>query len=157
MNIDPRTNEPNVSMYDKPNILSYIKQIEFLLSAEGVSIDTNPNILINEKFYFPKNKNYKSSIFLKDGQFVLSKGSELNRPVESSKNYKNSNFYTRYNTVIDSYIEDGKIIEDNGVLKAVINISFNTPTRVAELISGKPVNGWGFFKGLDELRTLDKE
>ena len=53
MNKDPRTNEPNVSMYDKPNILSYINQIEFLLSAEGVSIDIISSDAITEKFYYP--------------------------------------------------------------------------------------------------------
>lgn len=157
MNKDPRTNEPNVSMYDKPNILSYIKQIEFLLSAEGVSIDPVPSSLINEKFYYPKNREYKSRIFVKDGQFVLTKDSELRRPVTSSEFWKTGNFYTRYNSVIDSYIEDGKVIEEDGILKAVINLSFNSPSRVAELVSGRSTNGWSFFEGLKELQTLDQE
>ncbi|WP_028274714.1 GIY-YIG nuclease family protein [Atopococcus tabaci] len=52
MNKDPRTNEPNISMYDKPNILAYINQIEFLLSAEGVSIDTISTEQLNERFYY---------------------------------------------------------------------------------------------------------
>lgn len=157
MNKDPRTNEPNISMYDKPNILSYIKQIEFLLSAEGVSIDATPASQIHEKFYYPKNRDYKARIFVKDGQFVLAKDSELRRPVESSAHWKTGNFFTRYNSVIDSYIEDGKVIEEDGILKAMINMSFNSPSRVAELISGRSTNGWIFFEGLKELQTLDLE
>lgn len=157
MNKDPRTNEPNVSMYDKPNILSYIKQIEFLLSAEGVSIEEIPTIKHAEKFYYPKNKNFRAAIFVKDGQFVLTKGSELHRPVESSAQWKTGNFFIRYNDVIDSYIEDGKVIEENGVLRTTLDISYNSPSRVAELISGNSTNGWSFFEGLSELRTMDQE
>lgn len=155
MNKDPRTNEPNVSMYDKPNILSYIKQIEFLLSAEGVSIDPIQTSLNDEKFYYPKNRDYKSRIFVKDGQFIITKDSELRRPVKSSEFWKTGNFFTRYNDVMDSYIEDGKVVEENGVLKAVINISFNSPSRAAELVSGRSTNGWTFFEGLKELQSLN--
>ena len=155
MNKDPRTNEPNVSMYDKPNILSYIKQIEFLLSAEGVSIDPIQTNLNDEKFYYPKNRDYKSRIFVKDGQFIITKDSELRRPVKSSEFWKTGNFFTRYNDVMDSYIEDGKVVEENGVLKAAINISFNSPSRAAELVSGRSTNGWTFFEGLKELQSLN--
>lgn len=157
MNKDPRTNEPNVSMYDKPNILSYINQIEFLLSAEGVSIDIIPSDAITEKFYYPKNKKYKAHIFIQDGQFVLTEGSELRRPLKSSEHWKTGNFFNRYNRLIDSYIEDGKVIEENGIFKTTINLSFDTPSRVGELVSGQSTNGWTFFEGLRELQTLDHE
>ena len=157
MNKDPRTNEPNVSMYDKPNILSYISQIEFLLSAEGVSIDIIPVDAITEKFYYPKNKKYKAYIFIQDGQFVLTEGSELRRPLKSSEHWKTGNFFNRYNRLIDSYIEDGKVIEENGIFKTTINLSFDTPSRVGELVSGQSTNGWTFFEGLRELQTLDYE
>lgn len=157
MNKDPRTNEPNVSMYDKPNILSYINQIEFLLSAEGVSIDIIPADAITEKFYYPKNKKYKAHIFIQDGQFVLTEGSELRRPLKSSEHWKTGNFFNRYNRLIDSYIEDGKVIEENGIFKTTINLSFDTPSRVGELVSGQSTNGWTFFEGLRELQTLDYE
>ncbi|MFW5442534.1 GIY-YIG nuclease family protein [Aerococcus urinaeequi] len=157
MNKDPRTNEPNVSMYDKPNILSYIEQIEFLLSAEGISLEEPPTTKINEKFYYPKNKNFRAAIFINDGKFVLAKGSELHRPVETSAQWKTGNFFTRYNDVIDSYIEDGKAIEESGILKTTLDMSFNSPSRVAELISGQSTNGWWFFEGLNELRTMDQK
>lgn len=155
MNKDPRINEPNISMYDKPNVLSYIKQIEFLLSAEGVSTHTVSPNLVDEKFYYPKNRNYKSRIFVKEGQFIIAKESELRRPVPSSEFWKTGNFFTRYNEIIDSYIEDGKVIEENGVLKTKINMAFDSPSRAAELVSGRSTNGWNFFEDLRELKTLD--
>lgn len=157
MNKDPRTNEPNISMYDKPNILAYIKQIEFLLSAEGVSVESFPTTPIINKLYYPRNRDYKASIFVKDGQFILTKGSELRRPVKSSEFWKTGNFHTRYNEIIDNYIKDGKVLEEKGFLIAALNMSFNSPSRVAELVSGRSTNGWHFFKELRELQTLDQE
>ncbi|AZQ19074.1 TPA: DUF4357 domain-containing protein [Enterococcus faecium] len=79
------------------------------------------------------------------------------RPVESSAQWKTGNFFIRYNDVIDSYIEDGKVIEKNGVLRTILDISYNSPSRVAELISGNSTNGWSFVEGLSELRTMDQE
>lgn len=57
--------------------------------------------------------------------------------------------------MIDNYIEDGKVIEENEVLRTVINMSFDSPSRVTELISGQSTNGWLFFDDLNELRTMD--
>lgn len=57
--------------------------------------------------------------------------------------------------MIDNYIEDGKVIEENGVLRTVINMSFDSPSRVTELISGQSTNGRLFFDDLNELRTMD--
>lgn len=156
MNRDPRTNEPNISMFDRPNIFSYIKQIEFLLSAENISLE---NILSNPEvtYYYPKNRNFKAHIFVKDGQFILAKDSELRRPIDSSKNWKTGNFYTRYNKIIDDYIENGKVTEENGIPRTLINMPFNSPSLIAEIVSGQSKNGWSFFEGLNELRTLDQE
>ena len=140
MNKDPRTNEPNISMFDKPNILAYSEQIEFLLRAEGISVDPVPATPQDETYYYPKNRNYKSSIFVKDGQFILTKGSELRRPVRSSEQWKTGNFFTRYNQVIDDYVEDGKVTEENGILRAQFNMSFTSPSRVAIFVSGPSTN-----------------
>ena len=74
MDRDPRTNEPNISMFDRPNIFSYIKQIE-----------------------------------------------------------------------------------ENGILRTLINTPFNSPSLIAEIVSGQSNNGWSFFEGLNELRTLDQK
>lgn len=87
--------------------------------------------------------------------YSLVQGSKLQRPVESSAQWKTGHFYTRYNDVIDSYLEDGKVVEEKGFLKTTVDMSFDTPSRVAELISGQSTNGWSFFDGLQELRTMD--
>jgi hypothetical protein len=34
---------------------------------------------------------------------------------------------------------------------------FNSPSLIAEIVSGQSKNGWSFFEGLNELRTLDQE
>ena len=49
------------------------------------------------------------------------------------------------------------MIEENGIFKTTINLSFDTPSRVGELVSGQSTNGWTFFEGLRELQTLDHE
>ncbi|EHQ3682764.1 TPA: DUF4357 domain-containing protein [Enterococcus faecium] len=49
------------------------------------------------------------------------------------------------------------MIEKNGVLRTILDISYNSPSRVAELISGNSTNGWSFVEGLSELRTMDQE
>lgn len=38
-----------------------------------------------------------------------------------------------------------------------ITMPFNSPSLIAEIVSGQSKNGWSFFEGLNELRTLDQE
>lgn len=158
MNKDLRTSEPNISIFDKPNLLSYIKQIEFLLNAERITLDevklTDEN---NEMFYFPRYKNYTAKLFVKDGKFVLAKGSIIRRPIESSQNWKSDRFYKKNNSVVDGYIDDGKVVEDNGGYRLLFSISYDNPSTPSSLVTGRSTNGWKFFKGLNELRTMDKE
>jgi hypothetical protein len=47
-------------------------------------------ISVNVKLicYYPSKK-YKAKLFVKDGKFILEKGSELKRSLESSKTWKN--------------------------------------------------------------------
>jgi hypothetical protein len=150
-NKDLRANKPNVSIYDLPNLNAYIKQIEFLLSAEGIDIDIADEGPINRKYYFAKGK-YNAKIFIKEGKFILVKGSELNRPPEASKEWKYKGHYIRNNQTIDDYIEDGKVKEENGKLITQVNLDYKSPSRPANLVTGLAKNGWLFFKGLNELR-----
>lgn len=157
MNKDLRTTEPNVSIYDKPNLLSYIDQIEFLLSAEGVVMDVLKTDNGSIDYYYPKSNKYKAKLFIKDGKFVLAKGSIVKRPVESSKNWKSDRFYNKNNSIIDDYINDGKVEENNGDIVLTVNISYKSPSQPASLITGLSTNGWRFFKNLDKLRVMDDE
>ncbi len=147
-----RKTEPNVSIYDKPTILTYIAQIEFLLKAEGINIEEQKSDVYT-KFYHPKNKRYDARIFVKDGGFILSAGSIVRRPVETSENWADGgSFYNRYSTYINEFLSDGKIVKDNDNYRTLVNLTFSSPSGVASLISGLAEYGWMFFEELDDLR-----
>ena len=155
MNKDLRTNEPNTSIYDRPNLDAYIEQIEFLLNAEGVSLqEVSPNG-VGVTYYEPTSKKYKAKLFVKDGKFILVEGSVIRRPTELAKDWK-VNLYERNNNVINGYLDDGKVEEINGEIVLLMNIEYNSPSMPASLLSGRSENGWLFFKGLNELRSLNE-
>lgn len=155
MNKDLRTNEPNISIYDRPNLDAYIEQIEFLLNAEGVSLqEVSPNG-VGVTYYEPTSKKYKAKLFVKDGKFILVEGSVIRRPTELAKDWK-VNLYERNNNVINGYLDDGKVEEINGEIVLLMNIEYNSPSMPATLLSGRSENGWLFFKGLNELRSLNE-
>ncbi len=157
MNKELRANEPNVSIYDKPNLLAYIDQIEFLLNAEGVVMDVSKAESSSVDYYCPNSHKYKAQLFIRDGKFVLAKGSIIKRPVESSKNWKSDRFYLKYTELVNDYIRDGKVEEKDGNLVLAVNIAFNSPSQAGSLVSGLATNGWQFFKNLNELRVMDEE
>lgn len=151
-NKDLRLNKPNISVYDLPNLEAFIAQIEFLLSAEGIDISEQADNHESTKYYYPSPK-YDARLFIKDGKFVLSVGSEVKRPPESTKEWKDKNHYKRGNAIIDSYIENEKVKAIDGKLITQVNISFKSPSAPAALIAGLSENGWKFFKGLDDIRS----
>lgn len=147
-----RNNEPNVSIYDKPTVESYISQIEFLLKAEGISLEEEKSDHFT-KFYHPKSNKYKAKVFVKDGNFVLAEGSIISHPISSSEDWSDGGkFYQRYNGYIKKFLEDGKIEKYNDQYRTLINLSFTSPSAVASLITGLAKNGWKFFKNIEELR-----
>lgn len=155
INRDLRLNEPNISIYDKPNILTCIKQIEFLLNAEGVVFNDNDRNITTKKYYYPKSEKYNAKIYVEDGKFVLVKGSEIKRPPEYCREWKTNNHYFRNNKLIDDYINDEKFKVINGSIVTQINLKFKSPSFVASLISGLVQNGWDFFEDLNELRKIN--
>lgn len=151
-NRDSREKEPNCSIFAKASIASYIDQIDFLLSTEGVVLKEGLEKNEELKLYFPSNK-YIGKLYVKDGKFVLCAGSVITRPKEASKEYKNSVYFSCTN-LIDGYLRDGKVQEENGQIITLVDLSFKSPTRPAVLMCGYNMNGWTFFKGLDELRGI---
>lgn len=152
-NKDLRLNRPNVSVYDIPNLESFINQIEFLLSAEGIDIDEQVISTEQIKYYFPSAK-HNAKLFIKDGKFILSAGSEIKRPPETTRAWKDKNHYNRGNVIIDNYIQNEKVKEEDGKIITQVNLSFKSPSAPANLITGLSENGWKFFKGLEEIRSL---
>lgn len=144
--------EPNISIFDKPNLMAYIDQIEFLLKAEGIEFN-ELKISESNDFYYPKNNRFKARIFVQDGRFVLHSGSYIRRPIESARNWSDGGkFYNRYTEIIDDLLQDNKIVEANGYYQTLVNLSFKTPSMIASLISGNAENGWLFFENLAQLR-----
>ncbi len=152
MNKDLRLNKPNISVYDLPNLEAFITQIEFLLSAEGINVDEQEEKDESIKYYYPSAK-HNAKLFVKDGKFILVAGSEVKRPPESTKEWKDKNHYKRGNAILDSYIADGKVKETDGKFTTQVNLVFKSPSTPADLITGLSENGWKFFKGLKELRS----
>lgn len=148
-----RNKEPNVSIYDKPTVYSYIDQIEFLLNAEGITIDEEKTDH-KTKFYYPKNKKNHAKIFVKDGNFILAENSIINNPIESSKYWSDGGaFYDRYTKYIDEFLKENKIKKDGNKYRTVMNLTFTSPSAVASLISGYAENGWKFFDEIEEIRN----
>lgn len=152
-NKDLRQNRPNISVYDLPNLEAFIAQIEFLLSAEGVDIDEANEVSLDVKYYHPSDK-YNAKLFVQDGKFVLVADSEVRRPPESTKSWKDQRHYSRGNEIIDSYIENEKVKEIDGKLITQTNIAFKSPSAPADLVTGRSENGWKFFKGLENIRNI---
>ncbi|MCQ4936783.1 GIY-YIG nuclease family protein [Anaerotignum propionicum] len=150
-NKDLRLNKPNISVYDIPNIEAFITQIKFLLSAEGIDIDEQQDRNEVMKYYYPPTK-HNAKLFVKDGKFILAAGSEIKRPLESTKDWKDKNHYKKGNAIIDSYVENEKVKELNGKLITQVNLAFKAPSAPANLITGLSENGWKFFKELEEIR-----
>lgn len=150
-NKDLRLNKPNISVYDLPNLEAFTTQIEFLLSAEGIDIDEEEDKDESIKYYYPPTK-HNAKIYVKDGKFILSAGSQVKRPPESTKTWKDKNHYKRGNEIIDNYIVNEKVKEVDGRLITQVNLAFKSPSAPADLITGLSENGWKFFKGLEEIR-----
>lgn len=151
-NKDLRINKPNISTYDRPNLETFIEQIEFLLNAEGIAFDEKLVSVEQIKYYYPSAK-HNAKLFVKDGKFILAAGSEIKRPAETTKNWKDKKHFPRGNSIIDSYVENEKAKIIDGKIITQINLAFKSPSAPADLITGLSENGWKFFKGLEELRN----
>ena len=150
-NTDKRVNEPTVSLNVKTIAHQFAEQIEFLLASEGLNI--NP-ISVKETIdkVYEAQSTFDARIFFDGQKFILLSGSEVNRPKETTKNWKDGKHYKRFNQLIDQYIEDGKLQLSNGKIVAITDIPFDSPSTAANVVSGRSENGWMFFKGLNELR-----
>lgn len=157
-NADERNKQPNAKKGEEIVYKGYIEQIEFLLTSEGIVFK---EIMENckETYYFPVSSTYreKAKIFLRNDEFVLAKGSEIKRPISSAQEWSNPIFYKKNNTQIANYLEDGKAKEERDVIKTLQHISFKSPSSVAKLISGCSQNGWTFFEGLNDIRSVTPE
>lgn len=155
-NTDKRVNEPSISLNVKTIVHQFAEQIEFLLASEGLNISSNAVTEPIDKVYEAPSA-FDARIYFDGRKFVLLSGSEVNRPKESSKNWKDGKHYKRFNHLINQYIEDGKLQVLNDKTLAVTDIPFDSPSTAANIVSGGSENGWVFFKGLNEIRDNTKD
>ncbi len=150
INKDLRMKEPVLDIFQQAKMKDLVEEILFLLASNGIESD---DIIIEKKY----NKIYKNStktakITYYNGEFILLKNSEIKRPIESSKDWQSSNFHKNGNKKIDNYIQAGKIIEENGKLLLTSDIAFKSPSGAGKLVTGYSVNGYEYWKGLNEIR-----
>lgn len=160
-NVALRDKEPNLSIYDKPTVLSYISQIEFLLSAEGIDfkeykdiVELGSETVVKKDFYYPNNNNHNAKLSVKDNEFILAKGSIIIGYLESTKNWSDDGaHYRRNKKTVDALLAESKIKPtEDGKYETLINLAFNNPSAPAALITGSSENGWAFFKGIDNIK-----
>ncbi len=151
INKDLRMKEPVLDIFQQAKMKDLVAEILFLLASNGIenALDDNKNGYQN---VYEASRGNNAKLAYENGEFILLKGSELIRPAESSKNWKNKNFYTNTNNKIESFIDVGKVIEENGKLVVISDIAFKNPSRPAVLTSGSSQNGYSYWKGLDEIR-----
>lgn len=176
-NVEQRNKEPNLNYFDKMVYETYLTQIEFLLKAEGIYLNSKqnedalqrvskvlqskPEATSNEhkenydssKLYFAKDEKYKASVRYENGLFILTKGSILNKPKKEMLNWSDDGKLYRRIIKEQSEYEKSGLLEDIGdKYKALSEIPFKSPSGAGIIVSGVSVNGWEFFKDIKELR-----
>jgi hypothetical protein len=151
-NADKRSHEPSISLNVKTIAHQFAEQIEFLLASEGLYISRSIKINSND-LIFKSKAPYNAKLYFEGQKFILLAGSEANRPKDSSKNWKDGKHFNRFNHLINQYIEDGKLEENNSLIIVLKDIPFDSPSTAANIVSGGSENGWVFFKGLNEIRN----
>lgn len=151
-NVDLRNREPVLDIFQQAKMKDLVEEILFLLASNN--IDSSP---FNKEDTFIKkykaSKGNKAELSYEDGEFILLRGSELKRPIESSKEWEDKAFYPNKNKAIDLLIESGKANIQNGKIVLVSEVAYKNPSLPAVLTSGYSENGYTYWKGLDEIRN----
>lgn len=149
-NKDMRTNKPVLDLFQESSLSDIKEEILFMLSCNDISLKEEKKI--RSKIY-KAGKGKNAELIYENGKFVLLSGSEVNYPKEDVKNWSDGgNFYKRQNSIIDSYIEQGKIQGEKGKFYTSVDIAFTSASASASLVTGGSENGYDFWQGLDEIR-----
>lgn len=181
-NVEQRNKEPNLNYLDKMVYESYLTQIEFLLKAESIYLDSKqdedvlhsisnisqgkPETVSNEykenydssKLYFviddlATDERYNASVRYENGLFILTKGSIINKPLKRMLNWQDGGKVYRKIIEEQSEYEKSGLLEDMGdKYKVLSEIPFKSPSGAGRIVIGSNVNGWKLFKNLEELR-----
>lgn len=156
-NSQERIKEPNIdTSFTKPTILNYASQIEFLLEANGINLNTDLTTIrtpSNQKTYSATG-DIKSSLYLHDGNYILKAGSVIKRPPEERKKWKDGGkFYSRYKNKFEELIETNQAMPiDENSAQLLADLVCTSPSFAGSLCTGYSVNGWEFWQGLSDER-----
>jgi hypothetical protein len=160
-NIDNRNTQPLVNVFQKSTYDNYCNQIEFMLEANGIDFLEKKNSKEKDFQFFEASKGIKSKLYVKDDVFFLTKDSIISMPIESSKEWNDDGrFYKNHSYRFNELIIDGKAKTiENNPSKAILleDIPFKSPSAAAEITSGYAETGWLFWKGLNEIRKIDRD
>lgn len=176
-NVEQRNKEPNLNYLDKMVYETYLNQIEFLLKAEDIYLDSKqdedalqntsnisqskPETTSNEykenydssKLYFPKSEKYNASIKYENGLFILTKNSIVHKPKKRMLNWSDGGNLYRILVKEQREYEESGLLEDMGdKYKVLSEIPFKNPSAAGKVVSGTSVNGWDFFTNIQELK-----
>lgn len=151
INKDLRIKEPVLDIFQQAKMKDLVDEILFLLASNGIDTAPSTTITKNQKIYQASNGNNAKLIY-NNGEFILLKDSEVKRPTESSKEWQSDAFFRNGNEKIDKLLESGKIIERDDKYIVTSDIAFKSPSGAGKFVSGYSVNGYRFWKGLDEIR-----
>lgn len=145
--------------FQKPILDSYIEQIVFLLSANGIEISEERKVVhAREKLYQAQGA-IEAKLYIHDGKFILKAGSIIKKPAEKSKNRNdNGAHYRRFSAKFQDFIDNNQAEQLNEFeAKTTVDITFSSPSTAAVMCSGTNQNGWLFWKGLEEERFKENE
>lgn len=151
INKDLRIKEPVLDIFQQAKMKDLVDEILFLLASNGIDTAPSTTITKNQKIYQASNGSNAKLIY-NNGEFILLKDSEVKRPIESSKEWQSDAFFRNGNEKIDKLLESGKIIERDDKYIVTSDIAFKSPSGAGQFVSGYSVNGYHFWKGLDEIR-----
>lgn len=151
-NKDMRDKKPNISTFNEPTYLSYIEQIEFLLRADGITLDA-PTKAKQLKYYALRG-NPTCKVYFQDGAFILEAGAVITPRTSQSTNQSIIYHIDRQNKEITLFEKEGKLEKQtDGTYRSILPISFRSPSAASCFILGRSTNGWDEFDGIKELRS----
>lgn len=167
INTEQREKEPNLNEFDRTAYNKYIHEIEFLLRAEGVMLDTPKKerasqkkkakplaqpkdthaLPLQERRYFPwKSKAGQVQLYVEDGLFWIEAGAIIPPPTKNTSQMKTLEKAQR----LRREYEQSKRLEarPEGGHRSLKPIAFTSPSAAAEFLYGRSANGKTEFVGL---------
>lgn len=150
-NVDLRKKEPVLDIFQQAKMKDLENEILFLLACNGIDASpVNKEDVSIKKYDATKGNN--AQLIYEDGEFILLSGSELKRPIESSKEWKDKNFYSSKNKAIDTLIDSGKAEQRDDKIFLISDVAYKNPSLPASLTSGYAESGYKYWKNLNEIR-----